>query len=967
LIVIREIDLELWVGDAWWIDKQAVEDVEVGGVSLGAVDGGLRAGGEAGLDEVLHVGGVAEGEGGVGAQGDVDVVGVDAGGSDLGEGGDASWGNHCRSGRSRGGRCGSGGGSCWLANRRLAGASITSLNLAANASSRVGAASITSFTADNESISTGWVANSLGVSAVSSSSAGDALSGGLAGLARWVAGKASAVTVEVLSVRAGNCLQDQLLADSVGVHVEAWGASASIDGRIKDGVEGAGGTGSLEGKLVSTAGKDTNTARVKIVSSAAYASTIRDNLVEAASVAVALPVQELIALALTDAERSLGNLSLWAGASVAVIDSATRADGANTIDQESIGEGSTGSADLTWVIGIALLAAALAVDQNFVDLAGWAGIAISSWGGSSWAKLASSVDSAKSGEAAAALSGSIVDLVSSAFLRANSPLIGVESRETGAILGGWVVGGVDWTGDTVSVGNEVVRGAGLAGAAEQTISWVASASIGRSAISGILSADIDALAGRWAPEGTLRALRTDSSVVGVPSVARAWAISVLVGIGDARSALNTGTVGEITASIADTNAKTIVVGIGSAANTRLSGRGWAGWAGSRGGLSGGSWDSLGGGSWGWLWGWDGDWGGRNGWKDTLSIEINIANLAGALSSNKVSIVGTDGGENYWAGSSWCLGRGWAAGTGRRRTAGWWTGRSSWCSWSCGRESWGCRRSLSGSLGGSLGGGLGGWSAGSIDCSGELGWDSGAGGDSRGGHCSLHALSSCEDEAKLAGASSAGNASVFVDWWESSSGARSQTISVISNQARVAVGAKLLGEDSDSDVDQGEVSDGGGGGDGEDVAGVDAGGEGDGEDAVEGDKVEPIETVGVLVEGVADVAAHRAGILALGDLSAVGAEGGSGGGEGQPGEPDSSKTSGDSQCDTDCQLGALEVGGADRNLNNVRRNVKPVDKHPDDGVVALGEGGDDVGVGEGAVAGVVGLDVVCVNNGLPTRK
>jgi hypothetical protein len=55
------------------------------------------------------------------------------------------------------------------------------------------------------------------------------------------------------------------------------------------------------------------------------------------------------------------------------------------------------------------------------------------------------------------------------------------------------------------------------------------------------------------------------------------------------------------------------------------------------------------------------------------------------------------------------------------------------------------------------------------------------------------------------------------------------------------------------------------------------------------------------------------------------------------------------------------------LNNVRRNVKPVDKHPDDGVVALGEGGDDVGVGEGAVAGVVGLDVVCVNNGLPTRK
>ena len=76
--------------------------------------------------------------------------------------------------------------------------------------------------------------------------------------------------------------------------------------------------------------------------------------------------------------------------------------------------------------------------------------------------MTGSVDSSKSGNAAASLGGAIVDLICSAFPRADAPLVGEETIEALAVLGGRVVVGVYWAGHAVSVGNEVVIWTGLA-------------------------------------------------------------------------------------------------------------------------------------------------------------------------------------------------------------------------------------------------------------------------------------------------------------------------------------------------------------------------------------------------------------------------------------------------------------------------------------------------------------------------
>lgn len=70
---------------------------------MGAVHGGLGAGGESGLDEALHFGWVCEGEGLAGLESDEHVVGVDVCCAELSKS-SAGW---CRCGCG----CGSWGGS----------------------------------------------------------------------------------------------------------------------------------------------------------------------------------------------------------------------------------------------------------------------------------------------------------------------------------------------------------------------------------------------------------------------------------------------------------------------------------------------------------------------------------------------------------------------------------------------------------------------------------------------------------------------------------------------------------------------------------------------------------------------------------------------------------------------------------------------------------------------------------------
>jgi hypothetical protein len=199
------------------------------------------------------------------------------------------------------------------------------------------------------------------------------------------------------------------------------------------------------------------------VSSCADALTVGDDLVEAASVAISLLVEQLIVLALAHTERSLAHSSGRAGAGISVVDQVSRADSADTVDQESVGEGSALSAHLGGVEGEALLAAASTVDQNFIGPAGRAGVAVGSGSGSSWADLTGAVDAAQTLDAAAGLGGSIVDLISSASPRANAELVGEEASQTVAVSGGRVVNCVDGAGHAVSVRNEVSLRADLTG------------------------------------------------------------------------------------------------------------------------------------------------------------------------------------------------------------------------------------------------------------------------------------------------------------------------------------------------------------------------------------------------------------------------------------------------------------------------------------------------------------------------
>jgi hypothetical protein len=64
---------------------------------------------------------------------------------------------------------------------------------------------------------------------------------------------------------------------------------------------------------------------------------------------------------------------------------------------------------------------------------------------------------------------------------------------------------------------------------------------------------------------------------------------------------------------------------------------------------------------------------------------------------------------------------------------------------------------------------------------------------------------------------------------------------------------------------------------------------------------------------------------------------------------------------------LEVSRAGGKLYGVGSNIKAVNKDSNDGVVALSEGGNNISISGGAVAGAKGLDVVCIMAGVPTRK
>jgi hypothetical protein len=153
----------LAVGHPRWVNQQAVEQVQAGRTALCAVDGRLGTRGEGGLEEVLHVCGVVEGEGRVGLQGNEDVVGVDAGGAGLRESGRSGWGWGWGGNWGRGVYNWGRGWRYGLAGGGLSRALVSTLNLAADAASRVAAASIAGLPANDESVPALRLANSLSI------------------------------------------------------------------------------------------------------------------------------------------------------------------------------------------------------------------------------------------------------------------------------------------------------------------------------------------------------------------------------------------------------------------------------------------------------------------------------------------------------------------------------------------------------------------------------------------------------------------------------------------------------------------------------------------------------------------------------------------------------------------------------------------------------------------------------------
>lgn len=148
-----------------------------------------------------------------------------------------------------------------------------------------------------------------------------------------------------------------------------------------------------------------------------------------------------------------------------------------------------------------------------ISTADWAWWSIWSRGRSCRANLAYSIDSSKSLDACTSLRISSVDFVCSAFLFANSPLIGKESNSAIALFGSSIVVRVDWTGNAISVWDEIAIGAYLAWSREKSKSTVTNASSSSLRIGGILTADVDAFAWGWAPERSRRAFWANSVII----------------------------------------------------------------------------------------------------------------------------------------------------------------------------------------------------------------------------------------------------------------------------------------------------------------------------------------------------------------------------------------------------------------------------------------------------------------------
>lgn len=400
------------------------------------------------------------------------------------------------------------------------------MDLTVETAGTVVVAGVAGFLSEDESVSAGGCALALGVGRVAVGGASGTDGGGGAGLAGARTGHAAVGAVEILSGVAGDGLEDEGLADSVVVFVGAGGAGAAVDGRVEDGVEGTHCTASLEGELVGPTRQHADSAAVE--GEAWDADTLEsvDDLVGATGVAVAIAVQEFVALALGLAESSLENFAGRAAAAVGIDDDhASGADRTETVEEEAVGELGAGGAGAGRVGGVAGLADALPVLEFLVGAT--VGAAVGGGLGASGTDGAGAVDASESGQAGAGLGVEAVLFVGAALLGADSVLVGVVANAAVAVARRGVVGRVDGTGHAVPVADEVVAGTLLAQAGHQSEARQALAGVGRGGVGRVLAADVDTLAAGRTPVGPRGTLRTDPVVVREVGGALATTVRVL--------------------------------------------------------------------------------------------------------------------------------------------------------------------------------------------------------------------------------------------------------------------------------------------------------------------------------------------------------------------------------------------------------------------------------------------------------
>lgn len=248
----------------------------------------------------------------------------------------------------------------------------------------------------------------------------------------------------------------------------------------------------MEGKLTVSTAQLANAAGAEFVTCGTDAATVGDDLVAAASEAVAVIVQKLVVFALTNAAVVLVDLASGTSALPPVVDKGAGANGADTVDEETVVQLCASCADASLVVGVPGHTSAPTSHDFFVDSTVVASVTVSTGPRASRADLASSVDAAEACNALASLVVPVVDFVGGALLDTDAELVSVEAFIAFAPTSIVVVLGVQGAGHTETLSDEVVRGALFAHLVEDSKARVAHTLAGCGRVGTVLTTDVDA-------------------------------------------------------------------------------------------------------------------------------------------------------------------------------------------------------------------------------------------------------------------------------------------------------------------------------------------------------------------------------------------------------------------------------------------------------------------------------------------